>query len=138
MLSDILFSTGSGNGLAPNRRQAITGTNAGSLITGQFGPNLSEIRIKIQNGSFKKNVFVNVIDKMSIWWWWWWRGGGGGGGGIWKPKQPLMKLLLYNRTVFTSAKPNGVNHPLSLASLAAAQTIAAVASFNVEALQTGQ
>ena len=131
MLSDILFSTGSGNDLSPVRRQAISRTNTDLLITGPIGTNCNEIRIKIQNGSFKKNVFVNVIGKMSIFFFFFW-------GGETKTTIHDMNLLLDNRTVFTSAKPNGVNHPLSLASLAAAKTIAAVASFNVEAFQTGR
>ena len=41
------LSIGSGNGLSPLRRQAITWTKAGWLSTGLLGTNLSEIRIGI-------------------------------------------------------------------------------------------
>ena len=39
-------STGSGNGLSPVRRQAITWTNGGLLSVGLLGTNFSEIRIR--------------------------------------------------------------------------------------------
>ena len=45
---------GSGNGLSPVRRQAITWTNADLLLIGPFGTNFNEIRIEIQNFSFTK------------------------------------------------------------------------------------
>ena len=45
---------GSDNGLSPGRRQAIIWTNAGILLIGHLGTNLSEILIGIQNFSFKK------------------------------------------------------------------------------------
>ena len=45
---------GSDNGLSPGRRQAIIWTNAGILLTGPLGTNLSEILIGIQTFSFKK------------------------------------------------------------------------------------
>ena len=45
---------GSGNGLAPVRRQAITWTNDDLLLFRPFRRNFSEIWIKIQNFSFKK------------------------------------------------------------------------------------
>ena len=49
------FTTiGSGNGLSPGRRQAITWTNAGILLIGPLGTNFSEILIKIQTFSFRK------------------------------------------------------------------------------------
>ena len=47
-------SIGSGNGLSPARRQAITWTNAGLLSIGHLGTNCSEIRIEIQKFSFMK------------------------------------------------------------------------------------
>ena len=45
---------GSGNGLSPVRRQAITWTNVDFLSIGPLGTNFSEIWIKIQNFSFVK------------------------------------------------------------------------------------
>ena len=45
---------GSDNGLSPDRRQAIIWTNAGLLLIGPLGTNLSEILIKILTFSFKK------------------------------------------------------------------------------------
>ena len=45
---------GSDNGLSPERRQAITWTNAGKLLIGPLGTNLSEILIEIDAFSFKK------------------------------------------------------------------------------------
>ena len=45
---------GSDNGLSPDRRQAITWTNAGILLIGPLGTNLSEILIEILTFSFKK------------------------------------------------------------------------------------
>ena len=45
---------GSDNGLSPDRRQAIIWTNAGILLIGPFGTNLSEILIEIDAFSFKK------------------------------------------------------------------------------------
>ena len=48
------ISTGSGKGLAPNRRQAITWTNVHLLSIEPLGTSFSEIRIKIQNFSLKK------------------------------------------------------------------------------------
>ena len=47
-------SIGSGNGLLPVRRQAITWTNAGLLSIGPLETNFSEIRIEIQIFSFTK------------------------------------------------------------------------------------
>ena len=43
---------GSGNGLSPGRRQAITWTNAGLLSIRPLGTNFSEIQIKVHNFSF--------------------------------------------------------------------------------------
>ena len=42
------------NGLSPIRRQAIIYSNAGLLLIGHLGTNISEILIKIQNVSFMK------------------------------------------------------------------------------------
>ena len=44
----------SDNGLAPGRRQAIIWTNAGILVIGPLGTNISEILIKIHAFSFMK------------------------------------------------------------------------------------
>ena len=49
-----LINTGSDNGLSPGRCQAIIWTNAGILLIGPLGTNLSEILIKIITFSFKK------------------------------------------------------------------------------------
>ena len=71
---------GQDNGLSPGRHQAIIWTNAGVLLTGPWGTNLSEISIDIQTFSFKKmhlkmssakwrpfclglNVLIDVIIK---------------------------------------------------------------------------
>ena len=45
---------GSDNDLSPGRRQAIIWTNAGILLIGTLGTNLSEILIEIHRFSFKK------------------------------------------------------------------------------------
>ena len=45
---------GSDNGLSPDRHQAIVWTNAGLLLIGPLGKNLSEILIEILTFSFKK------------------------------------------------------------------------------------
>ena len=45
---------GSDNGLSPDRHQAIIWTNAGILLIGPLGTNLSEISIEILTFSFKK------------------------------------------------------------------------------------
>ena len=45
---------GSDNGLSPERRQAIIWTNAGILLIGPLGTNVSEILIEIQTFSLKK------------------------------------------------------------------------------------
>ena len=49
-----LTSIGSDNGLSPGRRQAIIWTNAGILLIGALGTNVSEILIKIYTFSLKK------------------------------------------------------------------------------------
>ena len=48
---------GSDNGLSPGRRQAIIWTNAGIILFGPLGTNVSEIVIKVQTFSFKKMHF---------------------------------------------------------------------------------
>ena len=50
---------GSDNGLSPNRRQAIIWTNAGLLLIGPLGTNLSEILIEIV--TFSENAFEGVV-----------------------------------------------------------------------------
>ena len=45
---------GSDNGLSPDRRQAINWTNAGILLIGRLGTNVSKILIEIHISSFKK------------------------------------------------------------------------------------
>ena len=45
---------GSDNGLLPEWRQAIIGTNAGILLIGPSGTNFSEILVEIQTFSLKK------------------------------------------------------------------------------------
>ena len=45
---------GSDNGLSPGRRQAIVWTNAGILLIGPLGTNLSEILIEVHTFSSKK------------------------------------------------------------------------------------
>ena len=49
-----LIIIGSDNGLSPVRRQAIIRTNAGILLIGPFGTNISKILIIIYTFSFKK------------------------------------------------------------------------------------
>ena len=49
-----LTITGSDNGLSPNRRQAIIWTNAGILLIGPLGTNISETLIEIHTFSLKK------------------------------------------------------------------------------------
>ena len=51
--SDIAI-IGSDNGLSPGRRQAIIWTNAGILLIGPLGTNISEIWIRIQTFWLKK------------------------------------------------------------------------------------
>ena len=47
---------GSDNGLSPGRRQAITQTNAGILLSQTSGTNFSEILSEIHTFSFKKTL----------------------------------------------------------------------------------
>ena len=55
---------GSDNGLSPGRRQAIIWTIAGILLIGPLETNFSEILIRIQTFSFKKNAFENIVCEM--------------------------------------------------------------------------
>ena len=56
------ISIGSGNGLSPVRRQAITWTNAGFLSIGTLGTNLSEIwNTNIFN---HENAFESIVCEM--------------------------------------------------------------------------
>ena len=48
---------GSDNGLSPGQHQAIIWTNAGILLIGPLGTNLSEISIQMQIFSFKKCIW---------------------------------------------------------------------------------
>ena len=50
---------GSDNGLSPGRRQAITWTSAGILLTGPLGTNFSAILIKTYTFSFNK-IHLNL------------------------------------------------------------------------------
>ena len=52
---------GSGNGLSPARRQAITWTNADFMSIRTSGTNFSVIRIKIQHFSFTK-MHLNLLS----------------------------------------------------------------------------
>ena len=56
---------GSDNGLSPGRRQAIIWTNAGILLIGTLGTNLSEIFIENSYIFIKENPFENVVWKMA-------------------------------------------------------------------------
>ena len=79
---------GSDNGLSPERRQAIIWTNAGILLIGPLGTNLSEILVEIQTFSLKKihlkmssakccsfrlglNVSMEWFLSLSWQWAWW-------------------------------------------------------------------
>ena len=50
----LTLSIGSDNGLAPGWRQATIWTNAGILLIGTLGTNVSEILSEIHTFSFKK------------------------------------------------------------------------------------
>ena len=52
---------GSDNGLSPDRRQAITWTNAGILLFRPFETNFSEILIKIRNIFIQGNALENFV-----------------------------------------------------------------------------
>ena len=53
---------GSDNGLSPDRRQAITWTNAGILLIGTLGTNFNEILIEIHTFLFK-NIHLKTSGK---------------------------------------------------------------------------
>ena len=58
-------SIGSGNGLSPVRRQAITWTNAGLLSIGILGTYFSEIWIRIVSFPFKKMQLKMLSARMA-------------------------------------------------------------------------
>ena len=58
-------SVGSGNGLSPIWRQAITWTNAGLLSNGLLWTNFSETQIKTPSCSFKKMHLKLLSAKMA-------------------------------------------------------------------------
>ena len=60
-----LTSIRSDNGLLPGQHQAIISTNAGLLLIGPLGTNISETLSKIHIFSFKKMRLKNVIWKMA-------------------------------------------------------------------------
>ena len=55
----------SDNGLSPDRRQAIIWTNAGLLLIGLLGTNLSEILIKILTFSFYRTMHTSYDKNKS-------------------------------------------------------------------------
>ena len=73
MLMDWVIG-GSGNGLAPVRRQVITWTNADLLYIGSLGTNFSEIGMEIPK-CYLKTAFKNVVCEMAAILF-------GGGGGV--------------------------------------------------------
>ena len=54
VLNSMVTIIGSDNGLSPGRRQAIIWTNAGILLIGPLGTNISGILSEIYTYSFKK------------------------------------------------------------------------------------
>ena len=56
---------GSGNGLSPIQRQAITRTNADSSSIGPLKTRRSEIRIKQQNFFIHENALESVVCEMA-------------------------------------------------------------------------
>ena len=68
---------GSNNGLSLGQRQAIIWTNAGILLIGPLGTNLSEILIAIDIFSFKK-MHLKILS------------------GNWQPFCPSLDVLLSN------------------------------------------
>ena len=56
---------GSENGLSPGRSQAIIWTNAGTLLIGPLGTNISEILIGI-NIFIQENAFKNVFEMVFV------------------------------------------------------------------------
>ena len=91
-----LSITGSDNGLSPDRRQAITWTNAGVLLIGPLGTNFSEILFKIPTFSFKKMRLKVSSAK-------------------WRPFCPGLNVLtmLHNYKPFFLAEMHTLLHQLS-------------------------
>ena len=58
-----LPSIGSDNGLSPGRRQAIIWTNAGILLIGALGTNVSEILVKIVHFHWRKCFWKCRLEK---------------------------------------------------------------------------
>ena len=56
---------GSGNGLSPDRRQAITWSNVVILLIGPLGTNFSEMLIEIHIFFIQESPFENVVWKMA-------------------------------------------------------------------------
>ena len=56
---------GSDNSLSPGRRQAIIWSNAGILLIGPLGTNLSEILIEIPTILIQENAFESVVCEMA-------------------------------------------------------------------------
>ena len=63
-----LDSTGSGNGLSPVRRQAITWANDVLLSIRPLATNFCEILIEIQNSSFRKMHLKTLFAKWQPFW----------------------------------------------------------------------
>ena len=60
-----LTSIGSVNGLPPDRRQAITWTNAGILLIGPLGTNFSEMRLKVSSAKWRPFCLgLNVLSML--------------------------------------------------------------------------
>ena len=59
-------SIGSDNGMSLIRRQTIILTNVGLLSFGPLGTNFSEILMKIQKFSLKKNASENIVCEMAV------------------------------------------------------------------------
>ena len=57
---------GSHNGLSPGQCQAIVRINAGILLIGPFGTNVSEISIEVHTFSMIEMHIKNVILKMAV------------------------------------------------------------------------
>ena len=71
----------SDNGLSPGRCQDITQTNAGILLIGHLGTNLSEILIEIYTFSFKKMHFKMLSVK-------------------WRPCCLSLNVLIYDISLY--------------------------------------
>ena len=60
-----LTTTGSDNGLSPDRRQAIIWTKAGMLLIGPLGTNVSEILGAFSNIFIQENEFESVVCEIA-------------------------------------------------------------------------